>query len=273
MKNILNKTLLYSFLTIFALITIFPFVWMILTSLKTLGEVQAVPPKVFPANLQFENYERALDVAPFGNYFINSIFVALLSTVIVVTLCSLAAFAFSKYTFRGKELVITLLFATMMVPGEMLMVTNFKTVVNLGLIDTRVAMFVPYMVSVFYIILIKQFFDQVPNELYLSSKVDGDSDFRYFRKILLPIARPILVTVALLNIIGSWNAFLWPLLVTNSPEIRTLPIGLSYFTSEAGSETQLLMAATAIIILPLLIVFLFTRKYIVSGLTNGAVKG
>ncbi len=272
MKTIKN-ILLYSFLVIAAIITLFPFVWMILTSLKTLTEAQSVPPVFIPENLQWNNYSKSLEFAPFGQYFLNSIVVALISTILVVTLCSLAAFAFSKYSFKGKELIITIMFATMMVPGEMLMITNFKTVSSLGLIDTRIAIFIPYIVSVFYIILIKQFFDQVPNELYLSAKVDGDSDFRYFKKILLPIARPILMTVAMLNIIGSWNAFLWPLLVTNKDAIRTLPIGLSYFTSEAGSEVQLLMAATTIVILPLIIVFLFTRKYVVSGLTNGAVKG
>lgn len=271
--RIVKKILLYAFLCLAAILTLFPFIWMVLTSLKTRSEVQSVPPVFIPEKLQFGNYLEALDFAPFGLYFFNSIVVALISTVLVLIVCSLAAFAFSKYNFKGKELILTLMFATMMVPGEMMMITNFNTISNLGLIDTRVAIFLPYIVSVFYIILIKQFFDRVPNELYLSSKVDGDSDFQYFRKILLPMARPILMTVAMLNIIGSWNAFLWPLLVTNSTELRTLPIGLSYFTSDAGSETQLLMAATTIIILPLLIVFFFTRKYVVSGLTNGAVKG
>ncbi len=272
MKRI-RTAILYIFLLVMAILTLFPFLWMILTSLKTLSEAQSVPPVFVPETFNFSNYLDALDFAPFGAYFINSLIVAVVSTVLVLVICSLAAFAFSKYTFKGKEIIITLMFATMMVPGEMLMITNFTTVSNLNLIDTRVAIFLPYIVSVFYIILIKQFFDQVPEELYLSSKVDGDSDFRYFRKILVPMARPILMTVGMLNVIGSWNAFLWPLLVTNNDEIRTLPIGLSYFTSEAGSEIQLLMAATTIIILPLIIVFLFTRKYVVSGLTNGAVKG
>ncbi len=268
-----KNALLYIFLSVMAILTLFPFAWMVLTSLKTLSEAQAVPPVFIPEVFQFSNYSEALKFAPFEVYFMNSVFVAVVSTSLVVTICSLAAFAFSKYSFKGKEIIITIMFATMMVPGEMLMITNFDTISSLNLIDTRVAIFLPYIVSVFYIILIKQFFDQVPNELYLSAKVDGDSDFRYFRKILLPMARPILMTVGMLNIIGSWNAFLWPLLVTNNNAVRTLPIGLSYFTSEAGSEIQLLMAATTIIILPLIIVFLFTRKYVVSGLTNGAVKG
>lgn len=273
MKKFLKNIVIFGFLSLAAFLTLFPFVWMILSSLKSNAEVQASPPVLLPEKFLFSNYSEALEVAPFEIYFFNSIVVALASTALVVTLCSLAAFSFSKYEFKGKNLIITILFATMMVPGEMLMITNFKTVGQLGLIDTRIAIFVPYMVSVFNIILVKQFFDRVPNELYLSAKVDGDSDFRYFRKILLPIAKPILTTVALLNIIGSWNAFLWPLLVTNTDKIRTLPIGLSHFTSEAGSDTQLLMAATTIIIVPLIIVFLITRKYVVSGLTNGAVKG
>lgn len=268
-----NKITIYIILIIGILTVLFPFIWMVLTSLKSLTEVQAVPPVIFPKEFLFSNYSEALSRAPFLTYFINSVIIALVSTIFVLVINSLGAFAFVKYDFKGKSILLTIFIATMMVPGEMLIITNFQTISQMNLVDTRIAVFLPYVVSVFYMFLIKQFFEQIPKELYLTSKVDGDSDFQFFYRILLPISKPVLVTVSLLNIIGSWNAFLWPILVTNSDAIRTLPIGLIQFTSDAGSEVQLLMAASTIVITPMIILFIVTRKYVIGGLTKGAVKG
>ncbi len=269
----LRKILIYTILIIGAVVVLFPFVWMVLTSLKSLGEVQAVPPVVLPENYLFSNYNEALSRAPFLIYFFNSVVIAFVSTIFVLVINSLGAFAFVKYDFKGKSILLTLFIATMMVPGEMLIITNFQTIAQMQLVDTRVAVFLPYVVSVFYMFLIKQFFEQIPKELYLASKIDGDSDFQFFYRVLLPISKPVLVTVSLLNIIGSWNAFLWPILVTNSQNIRTLPIGLIQFSSDAGSEVQLLMAASTIVILPMIILFIITRKFVIGGLTHGSVKG
>ncbi len=269
----IRKIFIYIILISGAILVLFPFVWMILTSLKSLSEVQAVPPVIIPEEFLFSNYTEALSRAPFLVYFLNSLVIAFFSTIFVLIINSLGAFAFVKYDFKGKSILLTLFIATMMVPGEMLIITNFQTIAQMQLVDTRIAVFLPYVVSVFYMFLIKQFFEQIPKELYLASKIDGDSDFQFFYRVLLPISKPVLVTVSLLNIIGSWNAFLWPILVTNSEKIRTLPIGLIQFSSDAGSEVQLLMAASTIVILPMIILFIITRKYVIGGLTQGSVKG
>ncbi len=273
METKFKHTIIYAILLIFAGLILFPFVWMILSSLKTISEIQAVPPAVLPETFQWNNYPEALQKFNFTTYFFNSVFVALTSTIFVLIINSLGAFAFVKYDFKGKSILLTLFIATMMVPGEMLIITNFKTISQMGLADTRVALFLPYMMSVFYLFLLKQFFEQVPHQLYLASKVDGDSDVKFFFKILLPIARPVLITVAILNIIASWNAYLWPILIISNDAKRTLPIGLTQFTSEAGSEIQLLLAAAVVTIIPLILLFISTRKYVIGGLTKGAVKG
>lgn len=272
-KNTTTKVLCYIVLLIGGLITLFPFIWMIFTSLKTQPETLDPNGSIIPLHPQWHNYVEAFKAAPFLTYFRNSVIVALVSTVLVVFTTVLAAFAFTKYEFKGKKIIFTLFTATLMVPGELMIITNYNTINQLGLYDTLPAIFMPYLASVFYIFLVQQFFNGVPNELYLSAKIDGCSDFKYLMKILVPIAKPIIITISLLNIIASWNAFLWPLLVTNSVGNRTLPIGLIQFQTEAGTQFNLLMAASTMIIIPMLILFIFTRKYIVSGLTSGAIKG
>lgn len=268
-----KKIVIYIVLIIFAVITLFPFVWMILTSLKTLPETMQMPPSIFPAIPQFGNYHEALTRAPFAIYFFNSLVVALLSTAFLILITVISAFGFAKFDFKGKELIFTILLATLMIPGEMLIMTNFNTIANLGLYDTRVALFLPYLASIFYIFLVRQFFMTIPHELYLSAKVDGSTDFQFLYKILIPISKPVLITVAMLNIVASWNSYLWPLIITNSVDKRTLPIGLMQFTTDAGTEFNLLMAASTMIIVPIIILFILSRKYIVAGLTKGSVKG
>ncbi len=269
----LKKVAVYSFLILGAVITLFPFVWMILTSLKSLPETMLMPPQVFPEKLLFSNYGEALSRAPFAIYFFNSTIVAILSTAFMLIITILGGFAFAKYDFKGKGLIFTILLTTLMVPGEMLIITNFNTIAKLGLYDSRIAIFLPYLASIFYIFLVRQFFMTIPHELYLSAKVDGSSDLQFLFKILVPIAKPVLMTVAMLNIVASWNSYLWPLVITNSVDKRTLPIGLMQFTTDAGTEFNLLMAASTIIILPIIILFICSRKYIVAGLTRGSVKG
>lgn len=273
-KNLLIKTICYLILIVGGFVTLFPFIWMVLTSLKTHPETLDITGGILPQTPQWYNYVEAFKAAPFLTYFKNSVIVALASTVLVTITTILAAFAFSKYDFKGKKIIFTLLTATLMVPGELMIITNFTTINQLGIYNTLLAIFIPYTASVFYIFLVQQFFNGVPNELYLSAKIDGCSDFKYLVKILVPIAKPIIITISLLNIIASWNSFLWPLLVTNSEMIRTLPIGLIQFqTADAGTNYHLLMAASTMIIVPMLLMFILTRKYIVSGLTSGAIKG
>lgn len=269
----INKIIIYTILVIFGLITLFPFVWMILTSLKTLPETMQMPPQIFPETFQFGNYHEALTRAPFATYFFNSVVVAILSTAFLLVITIISAFGFAKYDFKGKDIIFTILLATLMIPGEMLIMTNFNTIANLGLYNTRVALFLPYLASIFYIFLVRQFFMTIPHELYLSAKVDGSTDFQFLYKIIVPISKPVLITVAMLNIVASWNSYLWPLIITNSVDKRTLPIGLMQFTTDAGTEFNLLMAASTIIIVPIIVLFIISRKYIVAGLTKGSVKG
>ncbi len=273
MRKKINHTFVYIALIIGSLTVLFPFFWMISTSLKTKSESLAVPPSLLPDALQFSNYPEALSNASFGIYFLNSFIVAVVSTILVLITTILAAYAFSKFDFKFKSVLFPLLLATLMIPGELLVITNFSTIANLKLIDTRIAIFLPYIASTFYIYMVSQFYLQVPHELYLAAKVDGATDFRYLTKILVPISKPILITVAMLNVIGSWNSYLWPMLVTNTNLKRTLPVGLKTFTTEGGTDFHLLMAATTIVIIPMIILFIASRKYIVSGLTSGAVKG
>lgn len=273
MRHFISRFITYFVLIIGSITVLFPFFWMISTSLKTQSESLAVPPTLFPETLQWANYPQALSEASFGIYFVNSVIVAIVSTILVLITSILAGYAFSKFEFKGKNFIFSFLLATLMIPGELLVITNFQTVADLGLIDTRIAIFLPYMASTFYIYMVTQFFMQVPHELYLAAKVDGSSDFMYLKNILIPISKPILITVVMLNTIASWNSYLWPLLVTNTNIKRTLPVGLKAFTSEGGTEFQLLMAATTIVIIPMVVLFILTRKYVVSGLTKGAVKG
>lgn len=272
-KDIVFAIIKYAILIVGALFTLLPFVWMILSSLKTPAEIVKIPPQFFPKVPQFSNFVEAWNAAPFGRYLLNTIFITVCSTVGVVITTVLSAFAFSRLKFPGKNLVFSLFLATLMIPGEMLIVTNFVTITKLGWIDTYQAMIVPWLSNVFYIYLLTQFFMQVPESLYLAAKVDKCSDFKYMIKIMVPMNKSPITTIAILNVISSWNSFMWPLLVTNSDEMRVLSNGLIRFQTEAGSSYELIMAASSIIVMPIIIVYLFLRKYIIEGVTQSGIKG
>lgn len=272
-KNTVLNILKYVILIAGALFTLLPFIWMIASSLKTPAEIVKIPPQLFPEVPQFSNYVEAWNAAPFGRYLLNTIIITAFSTVGVLITTVLSAFAFSRLKFPGKDLVFSLFLATLMIPGEMLIVTNFITITKLGWIDTYQAMIVPWISNVFYIYLLTQFFMQVPESLYLAAKVDKCSDFKYMMKIMVPMNKSPITTVAILNIIGSWNSFMWPLLVTNSDEMRVLSNGLIRFQTEAGSSYQLIMAASSILVMPIIIAYLFLRKYIIEGVTQSGIKG
>ncbi|RPA60540.1 carbohydrate ABC transporter permease [Aerococcus agrisoli] len=250
-----------------------PFFWMVSTSLKTTGETLAIPPVWLPEDFKWENYQTALSMAPFGRYFINSLIITLSSTFGEVVTSILAAFAFAKLQFFGKNILFTVLIATMMVPFELLMIPNYLTLSKLGMIDTYWAMIVPFLASVFSVFMLKQNFEAVPKQLYYAAKVDGASDWRFLWQILVPMSKSSIVTVIILKMIGSWNSFMWPLMVTNETSLRPLPVGLQAFTTEAGTYFALLMAAATIVILPMIIVYLFLQKYIIKGISNTGIKG
>lgn len=256
-----------------AALILLPFLWMLLTSLKPSNEVLLMPPKWLPSVIQWENYAKAFESAPFVRYFVNSVLVTTLITVGELVTSTLAAFAFAQFTFRGKQVLFLLLVATMMVPSEILVIPNFVTLANLGWIDSYKALVAPWCTSVFSIFLLRQQFASIPQEYYKAARMDGCRDFRYLRTILIPMSKPTIASVALLKIINSWNSYLWPLIATNTNEMRTLPVGLAFFSTEAGVQYNTLMAFSLMIILPTVIVYLFTQKYIIRGVRHTGIKG
>ncbi|MGD6969315.1 carbohydrate ABC transporter permease [Rossellomorea vietnamensis] len=269
----LSKTFIYILLIMGSLLMLLPFIWMISTSLKSPGEVMTMPPVWIPGDFKWENYAAAWEMAPFGRYTVNSLIVTILTTIGELITTILAAYAFSRINFYGRDLVFAVLLGTMMVPGEVLLIPNFVTLSNLGWIDQYEALIVPWLASIFAIFLLRQFFLGIPKELSYAAKIDGCSNFRFLWMIMVPLAKPALITIALLKAIGSWNAFLWPLIVTQSKEMRTLPVGLTSFSTEAGTVYELLMAASTMIILPMIVLYLILQKYIIEGVARSGIKG
>nr|WP_231555919.1 carbohydrate ABC transporter permease [Thermotoga neapolitana] len=220
----------------------------------------------------FQNYVDAWNAAPFPRYYFNTFFVASATTILEVITASLAAYAFSWMVFPGRDFIFGLFLATMMIPGEVLLVPNFITISKLGWIDTYYALIVPWIVSVFAIFLLRQHFLTIPKELFDAAKIDGCSHWRFLWQIVVPLSRPAVITSALLKFVGSWNAFLWVLIVTNSEKYRTLPVGLQAFSSDVGTQYNLLMAAATFSILPVVILFIFTQKYFIQGIARTGLK-
>jgi len=272
-KKAIGKTISYLILGFFAVITLFPFYWMTITALQDSNAAVTWPPQLWPKVLHWENFSRLLEAAPFGRYFMNSVVVVIMDLAVSLPVMSLAAFGFAHYQFKGKEPIFMLFLATMMIPSESLIITNFRTVARLGWFDTYHVLFLPYVASVFYIYLLRQAFESVPKQLYLAAKIDGCSDFQYFLKILLPIAKPMMITIGILKIIASWNSFMWPLLVTNTNRMRVISYGLVAFQSEAGNDFPLMMAASIFTVAPMVILYLIARKKIIDGIARGGIKG
>lgn len=268
-----SKIVIYIVLGVGMILILIPFLWMVLTSFKDSHEIMNFPVKTFPKKLSFENYLEVIKMSPFAIFFKNSIIVTTLITIGELITTILAAFAFSKLKFWGRDILFTIMIATMMVPSEVLLIPNFITLSRLNWIDTYKALVIPWCASAFTIFLLRQYFLQIPETLYDAAKIDGCSDFKYLWKIMVPISRPALISIAILKIVGSWNAFMWPLIVTNSEELRTLPVALSYFSSEAGTDYNLLMAASTMIIIPMILVYVFLQKWIVDGLSKSGIKG
>ncbi|AAD35683.1 sugar ABC transporter, permease protein [Thermotoga maritima MSB8] len=220
----------------------------------------------------FQNYVDAWNAAPFPRYYFNTFFVATTTTLLEVVTASLAAYAFSWMVFPGRDFIFGLFLATMMIPGEVLLVPNFITISKLGWIDTYYALIIPWIVSVFAIFLLRQHFLTIPRELFDAAKIDGCSHWRFLWQMVVPLSKPAVITSALLKFVGSWNAFLWVLIVTNSEKYRTLPVGLQAFSSDVGTQYNLLMAAATFSILPVVILFIFTQKYFIQGIARTGLK-
>jgi len=265
----------YAFLGIMALIVLFPFYWMIISSLKTLDEYRMSVPTFWPQKIMLTNYLEAFTEASLGRLFVNTLYVGVVSTILSLIITVLSAFAFARLEFKGRDAMFGLLLATMMIPGELFTITNYETVTKLGWMNTFTVLIVPFLVSVFYIYLLKQNFMQIPNELYLAAKVDGTSDIKYLWKVMIPLALPTLISITILKMMGAWNSYIWPRLVANDEAHRMITNGLrNAFTATSGDVNYpVQMAAVAIVSAPLFLVFIFLRKYIMAGVSRSGIKG
>ena len=272
---LLVKAGTYLFLGIMAIIVLFPFYWMVISSLKTLEEYRLSVPTFWPQRVMFVNYLDAFNTADLGSLFVNTMIVGVSSTILSLVITVLSAFAFARLEFKGRDLLFTLLLATMMIPGELFTITNYSTVTKLDWLNTYTVLIVPFLVSVFYIFLLRQNFLQIPNELYLAAKVDGTSDLKYLWKVMIPLALPTLISITILKMMGAWNSYLWPRLVANDDAHRLITTGLrNAFTTTSGDvNIPVQMAAVALVSAPLFLVFLFLRKYIMAGVSRSGIKG
>ena len=269
------KFVTYAFLIVMALIVLFPFYWMIISSLKSEIEYRQTVPTFWPQRMQFFNYVDAFNTANLGNLFMNTLYVGVVSTLLSLVITVLSAFAFARLEFKGKDVMFGALLATMMIPGELFTITNYITINNLKWMNTFYALIIPFLVSVFYIYLLRQNFMQIPNELYLAAKVDGTSDLKYLWKVMVPLSLPTLISITILKMMGAWNSYIWPKLVANDDAHQLITNGLrNAFTNASGQVNYpVQMAAVAIVSAPLFLVFVFLRKYIMAGVSRSGIKG
>ena len=265
----------YAFLISVAIVVLFPFYWMIISSLKTLSEYRRTIPTFWPQKIMWSNYSEAFKTAELGKLFVNTMIVGVVSTLLSLVITVLSAFAFARLEFKGRDTLFTLLLATMMIPGELFTITNYLTVTRLGWLNTYTVLIVPFLVSVFYIFLLRQNFLQIPNELYLAAKVDGTSDLKYLWKVMVPLALPTLISITILKMMGAWNSYVWPRLVANDADHRLITNGLRNAFTNASGETNIpvQMAAVALVSAPLFLVFILLRKYIMAGVSRSGIKG
>ena len=275
-RNTSIKIIVYFFLAVWALIVLFPFYWMILTSVKGYGAYNSeYIPQFITLKPTLENYASAFTAVPLGKYFLNTLIFTVATTAIMLIVIVPAAFAFARMDFRGKNLVFTLFLALMMIPTELVVITNYITIANLDLRNTFAGLILPSITSVFYIYLLKENFEQIPNELYYAAKVDGTSDLKYLWKVTLPICAPTVVTVTILKVIECWNSYVWPRLVTDDPNYFLVSNGIQEIRENGFGRENIpaMMAAVVVISVPLIVLFLVFRKKIMAGVARGGMKG
>lgn len=268
--------IVYTLLSVWALIVLFPFYWMILTSVKSYGSYNAeYIPAFFTLSPTLQNYFDAFTTVPLLRYLVNTLIFTLLTTGIMMMVITLAAFAFARLSFRGKDLVFTLFLSLMMIPNELVVITNFVTITDWGLRNSFLGLVLPSITSVFYIYLLKENFAQIPDELYYAAKVDGTSDLRYLRRVMIPICKPTIVTVAILKVIECWNSYVWPRLITDNPDYYLVSNGIQEIRENGFGRENIpaMMAAVVVISVPLIVLFLIFRKKIMAGVSRGGTKG
>lgn len=272
----IGKALTYTGLTVWALIVLFPFYWMVLTSVKSYGSYNAEHvPRFFTLSPTLENYVSAFTAVPLGRYLLNTLLFTVVTTALMVAVSTLAAYAFARLEWKGKNLVFTLFLSMMMIPAELVVITNFATVTSWDLRNSFAGLILPSVTSVFYIYLLKENFEQVPDELYRAAKVDGTSDLKYLFKVMIPICRPTLVTITILKMIECWNSYVWPRLVTDDPLYYLVSNGIQEIRGNGFGRENIpaMMAAVVVISVPLIVLFLVFRKKIMAGVSRGGIKG
>ena len=270
------KALTYSMLGAWALIVIFPFFWMLLTSIKSYGSYNAESvPKFYPTDPTLENYVTAFSSVPLLDYFVNTIIFTVVTTALMLVVTVLAAFAFARINFKGKEIAFTLFLSLMMIPNELVVITNFVTITNLDLRNTFMGLILPSVTAVFYIYLLKENFASVPDELYYAAKVDGTSDIKYLLKVLVPMCKPTVITITILKVIECWNSYVWPRLITDDESYFLVSNGIQAIREGGFGRENIpaMMAAVTVISLPLIVLFLVFRKKIMEGVARGGTKG
>lgn len=272
----IRKAAVYFMLALWALMVLFPFYWMILTSLKGYGAYNSeYIPKLYTLSPTFENYEEAFSAVPLADYFVNTVIFTVLTTALMLAVIIPAAFAFSRLEFRGKNILFTLFLSLMMIPNELVIITNYVTVTNLDLRNTFTGLVLPSAMSVFYVYLLKENFSQIPDELYYAAKVDGTSDLKYLFKVMLPICKPTVITVTVLKVIECWNSYIWPRLVTDNSAYFLVSNGIQEIRENGFGRENIpaMMAAVVVISVPLIVIFLIFRKKIMEGVARGGTKG
>ena len=275
-RNRILKTVTYTLLTFWAILVLFPFYWMVLTSVKSYGAYNSEwIPQLYTLSPTLQNYRDAFTAVPLAGYFTNTIVFTVATTVLMLMVTVLAAFAFARLSFRGKDLAFTLFLSLMMIPTELVVITNYVTITNADLRNTFTGLILPSVTSVFYIYLLKENFSQIPDELYYAAKVDGTSDLKYLFKVLIPICKPTIVTITILKVIECWNSYVWPRLVTDDQAYFLVSNGIQEIRENGFGRENIpaMMAAVVVISVPLIILFLIFHKKIMAGVARGGTKG
>ena len=275
-RSRVRSTAVHILLSLWAVIVLFPFYWMVLTSVKSYSAYNSeYIPKFFTPTPTLQNYADAFTAVPLGRYFANTVIFTLVTTLLMLAVITLAAFAFARLEFKGKRLAFTLLLSLMMIPNELVIITNFVTITDLGLRNTFTGLILPSVTSVFYIYLLKENFAQIPDELYYAAKVDGTSDFKYLTKVMIPICSPTMITIVILKVIECWNSYVWPRLITDDENYFLVSNGIQAIRESGFGRENIpaMMAAVVVISVPLIALFLIFRNKIMDGVSRGGTKG
>lgn len=275
-KQRITNVITYAFLCFWAVIVLFPFYWMILTSVKSYGSYNSeFVPKLYTLSPTLQNYQDAFTAVPLGRYFLNTAIFTVVTTAVMLIVITFAAFAFARLEFRGKNLMFLIFLSLMMIPNELVVITNFVTITNMSMRNTFEGLILPSITSVFYIYLLKENFEQIPDSLYYAAKVDGTSDLKYLFKVMIPISKPTLVTVTILKVIECWNSYVWPRLITDDPTYYLVSNGIQEIRENGFGRENIpaMMAAVVVISVPLIVLFLMFRKKVMEGVSRGGTKG